>query len=263
PMPSYEEIVKRMKENKEVLSTKIEQGFTKLLIVPFGVQINYLKMIYSNALLLHHARGKLFRTKKDPNEADVKLDLDKDNPFYTWDDLDREKLAYYPKKFDRNDHGGKTKEQLLAEEQTGWHILLIEDMPNIPRKKEDIKTVGGRVQIDNTASSMRSYIHIGEEFPSADEYLRGLQESPIYLHEQGFTPEDQIMYVLSYLEETSQVLDTASEGRPETLLLGAYSKSHGMVPTFYWSLLNNRTRIEKIFQQGRNWDFGIRTSVKI
>lgn len=45
PIPSLGEISKRMldtKENRELLKKKVEQGFTQLLVVPFGMSLDEL-----------------------------------------------------------------------------------------------------------------------------------------------------------------------------------------------------------------------------
>jgi hypothetical protein len=49
--PTYQEIAKKMRENKEILKTKIEQGFTKLLIVPFGMKLDDLIEKYKQVIL--------------------------------------------------------------------------------------------------------------------------------------------------------------------------------------------------------------------
>jgi len=52
--PSYKEISKRIRENKEMLKTKVEQGFNQLLIVPFGMKLDDLIEKYKEVILKHY-----------------------------------------------------------------------------------------------------------------------------------------------------------------------------------------------------------------
>jgi hypothetical protein len=66
--PTYQEMTKRMRENKEMLKTKIEQGFIKLLIVPFGMKLDDLIEKYKEVLWRHYKERKLFATMNNPND---------------------------------------------------------------------------------------------------------------------------------------------------------------------------------------------------
>ena len=59
-MPSYQEIRDLIREKKDVLEKKAEQGFTKLLIVPFGMKLDDLVEKYKELLLKHKAEEKTF-----------------------------------------------------------------------------------------------------------------------------------------------------------------------------------------------------------
>ena len=116
PVPTQEEIAVLMAENRELIEKKKEQGFTKLLLVPFGMKLEYLIHAYQDVITRHKETNKLFATKKDQNDQNedlVPLDLDKDQPVWTWDEYEdadiNGKLVYYPDKFDQEGHQGKTK----------------------------------------------------------------------------------------------------------------------------------------------------------
>ncbi|MBI5306430.1 hypothetical protein HZB04_02510 [Candidatus Wolfebacteria bacterium] len=116
PLPSYQEIAKRIRENKEMLKTKTEQGFNQLLIVPFGMKLDDLIEKYKKVILKHHKEGKLLATKENPSDPDESLGLDENQPVWVWDgyknaDSDG-KLFYFPKEFSSN-HQGKTKQEIL------------------------------------------------------------------------------------------------------------------------------------------------------
>jgi len=208
--PKMEEISKMMREKQEVLKTKTEQGFTNLLIVPFGMKLDDLIERYKQVILKHHKAGKLFATKKEPKEPDKPLELDEKEPVWAWGkykNADTEgKLVYYPKEFSQENHQGKTKKEIL-EKEGAWNILFIEDLPNIPREGKG-ETIGERKQL--------------EANKTPKEYLNALQDESIYQNETGMTPEDQLVYALIHLEQTNQVIDDYSGHGSASYQLGAY-----------------------------------------
>ena len=121
--------------------------------------------------------------KKDPSDQGeklVSLDLDENQPVWVWDKYQEAdvngNLIYQPKELSEN-HQGKTKQEILGE-QGGWRIVLMEDMPNIPR--ENPETKGGRTQIDVKGSSIKKYMEKGKNIPSPSEYLKALQQDSTY-----------------------------------------------------------------------------------
>ena len=127
PMPTPEQVNQRIEESKELVEKKNEQGFTKLLLVPFGMKLKDLMEAYKKSILAHGASAKLFSAKKDPsnqNEQLVPLAIDKNQPLYNWDGYDdadiNGKLIYQPKEFSKN-HKGKTKQEILKEQEKDKH----------------------------------------------------------------------------------------------------------------------------------------------
>ncbi|TSC92497.1 MAG: Uncharacterized protein CEN89_676, partial [Candidatus Berkelbacteria bacterium Licking1014_7] len=218
--PTMEEIFKMMKENKEILKPKTEQGFQKLFIVPFGMKLDDLIEKYKQVILKHHREGKLFATKKEPTDPDEPLQLNEADPIYVWDkypnaDVSGE-LVYDPENLPTTNEEpdaekrkqlskGKTKSEKIIQ-QGVWDILLVQDLPNIPRENQG-KIIGGRPQIDTAGTSIKRYIKRGETIPSPAEYHQAIQNEPIYQNEIGMTPEDQVIYALVHLEQTNQVID--------------------------------------------------------
>jgi len=104
--PEYSEIIKGMRENKEMLKTKIEQGFNQLLIVPFGMKLDDLIEKYRQVLLKHHREGKLLATKENPADPDEPLELDENQPVWVWQKYNNAdingKLVYFPQEFSQN-----------------------------------------------------------------------------------------------------------------------------------------------------------------
>jgi len=221
PLPEYQDILQRMEKQKELIKTKQEQGFTKLLLVPFGMKLDDLIEKYKEVILKHHKQGKLFATKKNPTNPNEKLELDQNEPVWVWDQYkeadQKGELIYFPKEFSKNPQG-KTKKELLKE-NLGWNVLLIEDLPNIPRENQG-KTIKGRAQL--------------EVNQTPNEYLKTLQQDKQYTAEQGMIVEDQLFYAILHLEQTSQVLDDYQGNGSVSYQLGSYFPASGFVPYAFW-----------------------------
>src|SRR3989339_1211158 len=70
PIPTLEQIAMRLFERRETLRTKHDQGFTKLLLVPFGMSLDTLRETFKQFLLKY---------KKD----NPSFDLNTNNPLWT------------------------------------------------------------------------------------------------------------------------------------------------------------------------------------
>src|SRR3989339_2084580 len=131
PIPTLEQIAMRLFERRETLRTKHDQGFTKLLLVPFGMSLDTLRETLKQLLLKY---------KKD----NPTFNLDTHEPLWAWSDYqgadigDSPNLVYYPQSFTKEGHGGKTKAQILEEEKNtlgrvhgdrerkAWTVLLLQ-----------------------------------------------------------------------------------------------------------------------------------------
>ena len=261
PIPTQEQINERMEANKELVEKKSEQGFKKLLLVPFGMKLSDLTDAYKASILRHNSEGRLFSTKKNPDdqsEQPVPLPLDKNKPLYVWDgynDADvNGKLVYFPVEFSEN-HQGRTKQEILEEgeggETPGWNIILIEDMPDIPRKTKG-KVTGGRKQF--------------EAGDTPNNYLKALKDSEkggTYQNEDGMTPEDQLIYSIVHLEETDQVIDDWQGNGAVSYQLGAYFPASGSVPSAFWYRVNRQAYLGGYYPDYRLGNCGVRSAVRI
>ena len=258
PLPAAEEVAERMEASKELVERKQEQGFTKLLIVPFGMKLDDLFDAYKQRILDHGQRGKLFATKKaedDKTEHRAPLALDKDQPVWVWDDYKEAdvsgKLVYRPKQFSKK-HQGKTKQEILKE-QGGWEIMLVEDMPNIPREGNG-ETTKGRKQF--------------EANDTPNNYLKTLNNAETkkadpYYGEQGMTPEEQIIYAITHLEETDEVVDDWQGNGSVSYQVGAYFPSSGGVPSAYWDRDDRLAYLDRRSPDYRFDNCGVRPAVRI
>lgn len=273
PAPTQEMIAKAIEENKELIEKKKEQGFTRFLMVPFGMKLDELITIYGQTIVKHKEDNKLFAAKKDPsdpNERLVPLELDENQPVYRWDaynNADVEgKIVYYPEQFDKKNHKGRTKKEILESQNkendvvAGWNILLIEDMPNIP--ETDPKTIGGRTQIDAKGSAMEKFLS-GKKVPTPEEYLQFIERETIYSDEQGMTPEDQLMYAIYYLEETNQVIDDFRGNGKASYQIGAYFPASDYVPYAYWYRDSRQASVDRNTPGDQDDYCGVRSAVRI
>jgi hypothetical protein len=253
PVPKPEDIQARLEANRELVERKIEQGFTKIVMVPFGYPIDSLMDKYKKTILRHHKEGKLLATKEKPTDPDEPLDLDESEPVWIWQEGynhgDTEgKVVYFPEEFSGR-HDGKTKKELLASDPAnGWHIWLVEDMPNIPREGKG-EEKGGRHQLETNKSSI--------------EYLRLLQSKSEYKGESGLTPETDIMYAITHLEETNQVTNDYTGKGSLSFQIGAYFPSSGLVPDSCWDRGSRRAYLDRDYPSDRYSDYGVRVGVRV
>src|SRR3989338_488833 len=254
PVPKPEDIQARLEAKKEMVLEKMEQGFTKIIIEPFAYSFDALSEKYKKALLQHHKDGKLLATKEKSTDQNETLDLDENQPVWKWEEgynhCDTEdKIVYFPKEFGAN-HGGKTKKELLASSETnGWNVWLVEDMPNIPREGKG-KEVGKRHQLEANKSPI--------------EYLKSLQTKSEYKNESGLTPEADIMYALTNLEETNQVTNDYQGKGSVSYQVGAYFLSSGVVPDSSFSRVTRQAaRLSGSYPTARGPRYGFRPGVRV
>lgn len=296
--PSFQNILVTARKNKEVLKTKTEQGFSELLIVPFGMKLDDLIEKYKELLWKHYEEKKLFATMENKEDKPVfpdDLPFDQDtvdkiksgqikyeeiwenrgdvyenenSALWAWDKYQNAdetgELKYYPQEFSDNHHG-KTKQDILEKEGktpgAGFNIILTEDMPNIPR--DNPKTKGGRTSIDIQGSSIKKYIKAGETIPSSNEYLQAINTEPMYRHEIGMTPEDQIIYNILYLKKHNQIVDDCRGKGSISYQFGAYVPASGYVPSAYWDDHFPRAFVGWYFAWDRFENCGIRPAVRV
>ncbi|HCB19521.1 TPA: hypothetical protein DEP34_04035, partial [Candidatus Uhrbacteria bacterium] len=222
PVPTLEQIASRLFERRETLKTKHDQGFTKLLLVPFGMSLDSLQETIKQFLLKYKKSHSFF-------------DLDTRMPLFTWEKYqgadmgDSPDLVYYPQSFTREGHGGKTKMEILKEQAQGrwtpafagvagekgegtpgWTVHLLQPSdpsnPHSPGFSSIPREGQGTPQGDLVP---RPPLETGK---SPIEYLSILQKAQgdkdsSYHGETGMTPEDWIMAFMIHLSETGKPLD--------------------------------------------------------
>ena len=122
PVPTLEQIAKRLYERRETLEIKQDQGFTRLLLVPFATGLGFFVSVVQEFLVEYR--------KKHPDFVLTHFRF-----IFKDHDLIIDNVVYHPTSagFYVPGHGGKTKKEILeAEDQdqgklaSGWRVLLLQ-----------------------------------------------------------------------------------------------------------------------------------------
>ncbi|MCR4277757.1 MAG: AAA family ATPase [Candidatus Berkelbacteria bacterium] len=240
-LPSYAEIAQEL--SRPELQEKIDQGFTKLLIVPFGRSLDELIERYKETITKYG--DQLQATNGD------QLEIKQNGPLYQAEsyanaDIDG-KLVYQPKLFDAKKHGGQTKNQILTSGK-GFRVLMIEDLPDLPGDGAG-QTIGGRKQLEANLS------------PKA--YLNKIMADPTYQGEDGLTLEDWLVLAASEIENRQLVIDDWQGQGKAAYLPGAYFPASGDVPIAYWYRDNGQANLSHDDSDHRSSYDGVRVGVRV
>jgi len=300
PIPTLEQIAVRLFERREELKTKHDQGFTKLLLVPFGMSLDVLQETLKQFLLDYK--------KNNPTFA-----LDTNEPLWVWEDYkgadigDSPKLVYYPKSFIGEDHGGKTKMEILKEQaegrwtpasagvavgaqsatgvaggsgggvaqgsETGFPAWTIHLLQPSNLDTQDTETPTGFAPIPRKDQgtpqgdiTLRLPLEAGQ---SPNEYfsiLKKAQNDPNhpYSLESGMTPEDWIMAFITHLQETGKPMDNWQNNTESiSYLTGAFFPSSVDVPHVYWNGAGRQVILGRSNLRRQDGGFGLRSSVMV
>jgi len=248
PIPTYKDILKRVEAKKELLEKKKEQGFTQLLLVPFGMKLINIAGKAKELILKKYKQGNLKGINGDLLKLKEKKGMKEPISIavkYADADISGD-LVYYPEKFEQNDHGGKTKKEIL-EETDGWDVMFIEDLPDLPAQGKG-KTIGGRKQL--------------EASKSPEQYLEKMQTDPQYIGESGMTPEAELVYFMHYLQKNNQVIDDWQGGGKISWNLGGCFKNN-RVCCSDWTRQAEQMRLEWYRPYHLGKDRGVRVGIKI
>ncbi|HBK34119.1 TPA: hypothetical protein DDZ06_03845 [Candidatus Uhrbacteria bacterium] len=267
PIPTLEQIAMRLFERRGELSTKHDQGFTKLLLVPFGMSLGTLREILKQFLLKY-------------KESHSSFDLYKREPLWTWknyqgaDTGDSPKLVYYPQSFDPKEHQGKTKMEILEEQEDnqdsfpGWtvHLLQPSDPSNlhspgfasIPREGQG--TPQGKL-ISRPPLEANKYL---KEYLSILQKAQEDEDSP-YHGETGMTPEDWITAFMIHLSETGKPMDNWQNNKEsKSCLIGAFFSAPSVsIPCAHWRYGDAQVHLESLETKFPDDYVGVRTSVVV
>ena len=226
PLPAFDEILSLMQTPE--MQTKLRQGFDTLLLVPFGLPLDR---------LLDAWRHRLRRNAAALRRVGA---FSEQEPLWVWEEYRTESLVYEPRSLTAG-HRGRTKAQLLASDQRGWDVLLVEGtLQNLPRAGQG-QLVGDRRQIECNRTPTQ-YL--------ADLRTRG---------EVGLTPEAYILQFLDALERQGHVLDVETY----TYLPGAFLPSSRRVPCAFWGPGRGRALLRGGDPESHDAPFGVRAAVGV
>ncbi|KKU31079.1 MAG: hypothetical protein UX57_C0008G0040 [Candidatus Uhrbacteria bacterium GW2011_GWE2_46_68] len=279
PVPTLEQIASRLFERRGELSTKHDQGFTKLLLVPFGMSLDALQETLKQFLLKHKKKNLSF-------------DLDTNEPIWLCEDYqgadigDSPNLVYEPQSFTKEGHGRKTKAQILEKQSKGqwipapvgvsgekglgtpgWTVHLLQPSdPSDPYSPgfAPIPKEGQRTSQGDLVP--RPPLEAGKtpnEYLSILQNAQGDKDSP-YHGETGMTPEDWIMAFMIHLSETGKPMDDWENGtESRSYLTGAFFRYSLGVSFAYWHLDSRQARLSWHGPRGRVMGIGLRSSVMV
>jgi len=256
PIPNKETIEQEIKRDREKYELKIAQGFTEFQLNPFAIPLDNLIAILEQQLKKHHKQGKLLATKENPNDPDVLLDLDVNQPVYVWDEWkgsDKNGTCkYYPTSFVEGNYNGHTKAEVLKAQDglplAGWNVLLVEPNMNIPRQGKG-KIIGGRKQIEANQTPI--------------EYLKQLQTNPQYDNEQALTNEDWLIRFITHLEKNNQVIDDWQGKGSACFLPGSFNTVSRGLGYGDWYRGYRRANLDRIDPGVRCSYCGLRSAVGV
>jgi len=228
-VPNQEQLNEVFTRNKELVDSKMRQGFTQLQLTPIAIPTSQLIDRVKTAVLKHAAAGKIIQTKENSTDAEIPVRVNTGEPIWIWDRVrqavDTPNLVYFPQAHTDRNHQGFTKEEVMQKTRLcavpGWSVGLIEPIPIMPRQGQG-KVMGGRKQL--------------EEYSTPRDYLRTLS-TPTYQGETGWTPEDFLTHFIIQLETTNQVSHDRHDSNA-LWLLGSYMPNSmpnaELVPVGYW-----------------------------
>jgi len=234
PLPTFARVVERLcdPERKILLETKHYQGFTKLLLVPFGMSLETLI-----------ERFKQFLLDYKKTHADFLLNMN--SPVYVWEERymegadlgDAPQVVYFPEFFEK-DHKGKTKTEVLKEQTTpGWRMLLLQ-APGYDGALGFREAPQAGCETGQGEEFPRPDLKAGQECRAYLSIQREAQNDPLssYFGESGMTPEDWIAAFMTHLQETGEPLDNYENGTDSVIYLtGAFFPKRSFhVPYVFW-----------------------------
>jgi len=263
PVPTLEQIAQRLYERRELLETKQDQGFTKLLLVPFGMSLDALRETLKQFLLVYK------QTHPDFN-------IDTSRPVYALEEYkgadtgNPPKFIYNPKSFHTSRHRGKTKAHILKEQAdnsdffSGWTVHFFQ--PSDPTNQESKGFAPIPKEGQGQIYGVKIPRHDLEANKTPKAYLSILQkaqDNPAfpYCGESGMAPEDWILAFITHLAETGEPLDV--HGIDVAFLIRGFFVSSLEVPRTCFNRGARGVFLDKFDSNAWGGGHGVRTSVII
>ena len=238
-LPSVAEFTERLRSKKEFIESKYREGFTRLLVVPFGAPLSRFHNAQASLIAEHRSRNALF----DSDGNAVLEDPADSNEMWTWPGLlnadVNEMLLYFPNNFSDTPRadGAKSKRELPP-----FQFLLTEDFVNLPRRGNML--------------GERHHFIAGQ---TPREYLYSMLWNGHHEGERGFTPEAAAVDFMRRLSETNTVTDD----KTVSYLLGSYLYAGRFIPHSKWMRETARAVLGANEVNCLERHYGARTAVEI
>ena len=240
PVPTIENLNARVASSQELIEEKSEQGFTKLILVPFGMPLPLLTERFNAFLNKKKSPEGRFTEGADGKLIDMSLS---DESLRIVSDELLQPLIYFPERLQKEGHGGRTKQELL--ETDAWQMLFVKEARS-PTDRRELKK--GEWEL--------------EPKHSLEEYLAEMKKN----NEQGMTPESWLILAAAELEEHGRLIDEVTnsiEVQGDTVILPGAMTFSADVPFGYSS-----SKYQVVYlgtQSAQSWDLGFsaRSSVRI
>lgn len=235
--PDADYVTQLLFEQRETLFTKYEQGFSRLLLVPFVAGLDGLFSAFEQFLLDYKKTHPDFVLNKNPFVAR--------SEYHRADRIPSD-LVYDPKSFDLKNHQGRTKLEVVEDQfdaaegqarnsTAGWRILLLQaPLDNTP----GFRAIPGRWQGKTQGQKIpRPDLDAGRSPKAYLSVLEKAKDDPNapYYGESGMTPEDWVMAFMTHLMETGEPLDDSfRNGESACYLLGTFYHSSEYSLTEKW-----------------------------
>ena len=274
PIPSYDAIVQRLFEQKELFEMKADQGFKKLVLVPFGASF-------------HTTVDQYKSVYKDYKKMVPSFALDGRMPCWLMEEFVSDEPFVDNLEYSLGTLGadgeinlkGKRKQEILREATEhhdalgGWRVLLVqgarENKPgfrSIPRTGQGITdgTILPRTEIE-AGNNVLDFFANKVDTASAPH--------PEYAGENGMAPEDWLVVSMQHLLETGKPLDDYRSGTDSIAVLtdAAFPSLNSQsseevvpgVPVAYWDRDVSRTDLSATYPARGENNYGIRTAVRV
>jgi len=266
PLPTLEQIAQRLFEQKELFEIKRDQGFTKLLLVPFGMSLEHLLSALKHFLLDYKKVHEDFRL----HSADPLLIWD---AFTYGDQEESPRLTYLDSTTTDISHPHtQSKAQILSRQTQhfsatpGWRIVFVQPSVPMDQTSKGIASIPprdcGRIRGEH---HFRHDVEASQSSTEEMNYFLEDQKDPSspYFGESGMTPEDWAIAFMTHLQETGRPLDDWEEKRTENMayLTGVYFPD--AFALCYWNKLVGQVAFKRCVLEDLDSGVGARFAVVI
>lgn len=219
-LPTEEEIINWIKENKETVANREKLGFTpeSMQITPFALKHEVFKDIYSKIILEKHKQGKLL------GQNDDLLELNESKPVYLTTH------EYKELKYDISSENpeGITKSEAILR-HGAFQIVLTPDFKHHELFKDENGNNPNTNDIPRSGKYAEQYVN-----KSANTLLTKLEKVQETDSTQDFAiPEDVMFQHIRHLQETDHVLGDC-DAKGTVTICPTTNTNFGLAPWLYW-----------------------------